>query len=34
MTEPGMKAGYVWCTDRVNREAMRDYLLALERGNR
>ena len=33
-TEPGMKAGYVWCTDRVNREAMRDYLLALERGNR
>ena len=28
-TEPGMKAGYVWCTDRVNREAMRDYLRAV-----
>ena len=25
-TEPGMKAGYVWCTDKVNREAMRQYL--------
>lgn len=25
-TEPGMKAGRVWCTDRRNREAMRDYL--------
>jgi hypothetical protein len=25
-TEPGMKAGYVWCTDRQNREAMREYL--------
>jgi hypothetical protein len=24
--EPGMKAGYVWCTDRKNREAMRAYL--------
>ena len=29
-TEPGMKAGYVWCTDRRNREAMRDHLLKLE----
>ena len=27
-TEPGMKAGYVWCTDAVNRRAMRDYLQA------
>lgn len=25
-TEPGMKAGYVWCTDRKNRAAMRLYL--------
>jgi len=25
-TEPGMRAGYVWCTDRRNREAMREYL--------
>ena len=25
-TEEGMKAGYVWCTDRTNREAMRAYL--------
>lgn len=25
-TEPGMKAGYVWCTDRRNRAAMREYL--------
>ena len=25
-TEPGMRAGYVWCTDRANREAMREYL--------
>jgi hypothetical protein len=25
-TEPGMKAGYVWCTAKVNREAMREYL--------
>jgi hypothetical protein len=24
--EPGMRAGYVWCTDRVNREACREYL--------
>ena len=24
--EPGMKAGYVWCTDRQNRQAMREYL--------
>jgi hypothetical protein len=28
-TEPGMRAGYVWCTDRRNREAMRRYLEAL-----
>jgi hypothetical protein len=28
-TEPGMKAGYVWCTDRRNREAMRKHLLSL-----
>jgi hypothetical protein len=25
-TEPGMRAGYVWCTDKVNREALRAYL--------
>ena len=25
-TEPGMRAGYVWCTDRRNREACREYL--------
>lgn len=25
-TEPGMRAGYVWCTDRRNRAAMRAYL--------
>lgn len=25
-TEPGMRAGYVWCTDKANREACRDYL--------
>lgn len=25
-TEPGMKAGYVWCTARENRAAMREYL--------
>lgn len=24
--EPGMKAGRVWCTDKANREAMREYL--------
>lgn len=30
-TETGMRAGYVWCTDRVNRQAMREYLLSLER---
>ncbi len=29
-TEPGMKAGYVWCTDAVNRRAMREHLLGLE----
>ena len=26
-SEPGMKAGYIWATDRVNREAMRRHLL-------
>lgn len=26
-TEDGMRAGYVWCTDSRNREAMREYLL-------
>lgn len=25
-TEPGMRAGYVWCTDHKNREALREYL--------
>jgi hypothetical protein len=25
-TEPGMRAGYVWCTDKRNRAAMRHYL--------
>jgi hypothetical protein len=25
-TEPGMRAGYVWCTDAKNRQAMRDYI--------
>ena len=25
-TEPGMKAGYVWATDKKNREACRAYL--------
>lgn len=25
-TEPGMRAGYVWCTAKVNRNAMREYL--------
>ncbi len=29
-TEPGMRAGYVWCTDHRNREAMRRHLLSLE----
>lgn len=29
-TEPGMRAGYVWCTAKENREALREYLLALE----
>jgi hypothetical protein len=28
-TEPGMKAGYVWCTDAANRRRMRDHLLSL-----
>ena len=25
-TEPGMKAGRVWCTDKANRERCREYL--------
>lgn len=25
-TEPGMRAGFVWCTTKENREAMRGYL--------
>jgi hypothetical protein len=25
-TEEGMRGGRVWCTDRANRNAMRDYL--------
>jgi hypothetical protein len=28
-TEPGMRAGFVWCTAKRNREAMREYLLSL-----
>ena len=28
-TEPGMKAGYIWATDKVNRKACRDHLRAL-----
>ena len=28
-TEPGMRAGYIWCTDKRNRAAMRDYLRAV-----
>ena len=30
-TEPGMKAGYIWATDRVNRQAMREYILDRDR---
>ena len=30
-TEPGMRAGYVWCTNAENRRRMREYLLDLER---
>lgn len=29
-TEPGMRAGYVWCTDAANRRAMREHLLELD----
>jgi hypothetical protein len=29
-TEPGMRAGFVWCTNAENREAMRKHLLAIE----
>lgn len=25
-TEPGMRGGKVWCTDKENRQKMRDYL--------
>ena len=28
-TEDGMRAGYVWCTDKLNRQAMRKYLGAM-----
>ena len=28
-TEPGMRAGYVWATDKANREACREYLAAV-----
>ena len=28
-SEPGMRAGYVWATDRRNRAAMREYLAML-----
>lgn len=28
-TEPGMRAGRVWCTDKRNRAACRDYLRAV-----
>jgi hypothetical protein len=28
-TEPGMKAGYVWCTARENRTLLRAYLASL-----
>lgn len=31
-TEPGMRAGYVWCTDAENRRRMRDLLLSIEAG--
>jgi hypothetical protein len=27
--EPGMRAGYVWCTDAANRQRMREHLLSL-----
>jgi hypothetical protein len=29
-TEPGMRAGYVWCTAKENRAAMREYLRRVE----
>jgi hypothetical protein len=29
-TEPGMRAGYVWCTDAQNRQRMRDHLLSID----
>jgi hypothetical protein len=32
-TEPGMRAGYIWCTDARNREAMREHLLRVEAGD-
>lgn len=28
-SEPGMRAGYVWATDRINRAACRAYLRSL-----
>jgi hypothetical protein len=30
-TEPGMRAGYVWCTARENRAALRAYLAEVNR---
>jgi hypothetical protein len=29
MTEDGMRGGYVWCTDKANRNLMRAYLQAV-----
>lgn len=31
-TEPGMKAGYIWCTDAANRRRCREY--AIDRDER
>ena len=28
-TEPGMRAGYVWATDKRNRAALREHLAGL-----
>lgn len=32
-TEPGMRAGFVWCTAKENRESMRAYLLEARHGS-
>ena len=29
-TEPGMRAGYVWATDKANRDRCREYLRTAE----